>query len=72
MSYKTRHGVITTSRAVNTMRDAIFVGVLIGFFLLGAVFVKVCDSIIGSDEEVLAEGATEGPQPEGSDERLAA
>jgi hypothetical protein len=48
--------------------DLLFVVVLIGFFLLLALFVAACDRIIGSDEEAFA-GRTPGA---GEQERLAA
>ena len=54
------------------MRDLVFIVVLVAFFLFGALFVRVCDSIIGSDEEAFAEGVPEGLEPEPSEEQLAA
>ena len=39
------------------MADLLFVAVLIGFFLLLALFVAACDRIIRSDEEAWAQGS---------------
>jgi hypothetical protein len=50
--------------------DVTFVAIMIGFFVVAALFVIVCDRIIGSDEEALAAsqesetpGPTAGPAP---------
>lgn len=39
------------------MADLIFVLVIVAFFAMAALFVKLCDRIIGSDEEAF-EGST--------------
>ena len=51
------------------MADLAFVLVIIAFFAVAAVFVRVCDRIIGTDEEAFADApATEIAEAE----RLAA
>ena len=49
------------------MADLVFVLIIVGFFGLAALFVTVCDRIIGTDEEAFADAP---PIPE--EERLAA
>ena len=49
------------------MADVAFVLVIIAFFALAALFVTVCDRVIGPDEEAM----TESPENTAS-ERLAA
>jgi hypothetical protein len=39
----------TSSRSV--MNDFAFVGIILGFFVLAVLFVRVCDRIIGPEEE---------------------
>ncbi len=33
------------------MRDVLFVAIVIAFFLLAALFVRVCDAIVGPGED---------------------
>jgi hypothetical protein len=49
------------------MADLVFVLIMLAFFALAAVFVTVCDRIIGTDEEAFAD-APDIPEQE----RLAA
>jgi len=37
------------------MRDIVFVAVVIGFFLLCALFVRICDAIVGPAREQVDE-----------------
>ena len=37
------------------MRDVVFVAVVVAFFLLTALFVRVCDAILGSQSEQVVE-----------------
>jgi hypothetical protein len=49
------------------MADVAFVAIIIAFFGLAALFVRFCDSVIGADDEMLAD------EPVSTDsERLAA
>jgi hypothetical protein len=43
------------------MNDFAFVAILIGFFVLAALFVEGCDRIISSDDEVPAGPPLEAP-----------
>ena len=49
------------------MADVAFVSIIVAFFALAAFFVRVCDRIIGSDEEAFADAPVIPEQ-----ERLAA
>jgi hypothetical protein len=57
---------------VHNMADLIFIGIIVVFFLIAALFVKACDRIIGPDEEALAQRGTETTTPEPTDRTLAA
>jgi hypothetical protein len=35
------------------MADLLFIGLMIGFFALAVVLVRVCDRIIGADDDVV-------------------
>jgi hypothetical protein len=37
------------------MRDIVFVAVVIGFFLLAALFVRICEAIVGPAHEQVDE-----------------
>jgi hypothetical protein len=37
------------------MRDIVFVAVVIGFFLLSALFVRICEAIVGPAHEQVDE-----------------
>ena len=37
------------------MRDVVFVAVVIGFFLLTALFVRICEAIVGPTHEQVDE-----------------
>ena len=37
------------------MNDLVFVGIILAFFALAALFVRACDRIIGADEDTIAE-----------------
>jgi hypothetical protein len=54
------------------MQDLIYVAVMIGFFVVAALFVVACDKIIGSDEAALEESQPAGGEPEPIDEQVAA
>jgi hypothetical protein len=40
--------------------DLLFVAIMVGFFLLAALFVRGCDRIIGADEEAPGESVSAG------------
>jgi hypothetical protein len=51
------------------MNDFAFVAIMLGFFVLAALFVAACDRIIGPDEQALAGVSEPGVEEE---ERVAA
>ena len=51
------------------MNDFAYVAIIIGFFVLAALFVKACDRIIGPDEE---SEAPRSAAPSDDDVKLAA
>jgi len=46
------------------MNDVAFVAIMIGFFVLAALFVRACERIIGADEEAAPHGSESGHRPE--------
>ena len=44
------------------MQDVVFLSVIVGFFILSALYVVLCDRIIGPDEVVISDtvGASAG------------
>jgi len=46
------------------VQDLVYVGVMIAFFALSALFVAGCDRIIGSDEAALTESLPAFHEPE--------
>jgi hypothetical protein len=44
------------------MNDFAFVAILIGFFVLAALFVEGCDRIIGSQDDAPAAPSVEAPE----------
>ena len=46
------------------MLDVLFVSVMVGLFAVTALFVKVCDRIIGTDEEASADAPAAAPEPQ--------
>lgn len=57
---------------VHNMADVIFIGAIVVFFLIAALFVKACDRIIGPDEEALAPRVGETTDPEPTERPVAA
>ena len=51
------------------MADVAFVAIIIAFFILAALFVRFCDSVIGADEEAFADAPE---YPDADAEHLAA
>jgi len=43
------------------MSDAAFVGIIVGFFAFAVVFIRICEHLIGSDDEALGEVDAELP-----------
>ncbi|MEA3218374.1 MAG: hypothetical protein QOJ19_4530 [Acidimicrobiia bacterium] len=52
------------------MPDVLFVAVIVVFFALVTLFVRVCDRIIGPDEELVSVGGVAPEQP--AESKLAA
>jgi hypothetical protein len=48
------------------MNDLAFIGIILAFFALAALFVRACDRIIGTDEETIPEPVA-GVDPAGVD-----
>jgi len=46
------------------MQDLVYVGVIVAFFAIAALFVLACDKIIGADETALYVDVAGGPEPE--------
>jgi hypothetical protein len=46
------------------MSDVIFLAIIVAFFALAVLFVRLCDRIIGSDEEALAGAPQAAPEEE--------
>ncbi|MBV9254590.1 MAG: hypothetical protein JO054_10185 [Actinobacteria bacterium] len=46
------------------MSDALFVGVILLFFVLAVAFVRVCEQLIGPDEEAVPTGGADVPLEE--------
>lgn len=49
------------------MSDLIFIAVLVGFFVLCALYVQLCDHLIGPDDPALAGAATDSASDDGVD-----
>jgi hypothetical protein len=46
------------------MNDIAYLGIILAFFVLAALFVVACDRIIGPDEDALAVRSAAEPEPE--------
>jgi hypothetical protein len=41
------------------MSDIVFVGVILAFFAVAVVFIRICEHLIGSDEDAVGQPDTE-------------
>jgi hypothetical protein len=54
------------------MNDFAFVAIILAFFVAAALFVRLCDRIIGTDEEAFAGSPEVEPAPEPAAQQVAA
>jgi hypothetical protein len=43
------------------MSDIVFVGVILAFFAFAVLFIRICEHLIGSDEDAVGQADTELP-----------